>query len=59
MIIYEDNRLYYNRASLKIEINCLLNNCFLNLGIMCFGQLNRIIMGHNPDHFVANLSLLY
>ena len=47
------------KASLKLVINFLLDNCFLNFGSLSFRQIIEIPMGSDPAPFMANLFLYY
>jgi len=47
----------FNKTSLKLAINYLLDNCFFTMGTMCFRQLIGIPMGSDPAPFMANLFL--
>ena len=44
----EKYRLSFNKTSLKLTINYVLDNCYLTLGSMRFRQLIEIPMGSDP-----------
>ena len=47
----------YDKVSLKLVINFLFDNCFLNLVICHFNKIVGINMGSDPVHFMSNLVL--
>ena len=55
----EKYKLYFNKITLKLAINYLLDNCYFTLGSMCFCQLIGIPMGSDPAPFMANLFLYH
>ena len=52
-------KLSFDKTSLKLAINYLLDSCYFTLGGMCFGQLIGIPMGSDPFPFMVNLFLYY
>ena len=52
-------KITFDQASLKLAINFLLDNCFLNFGNLYFQQITRILMDCDPATFRAYLSLYY
>ena len=56
-LIVKKYRLPIHKASLKLEINDLLDNSYFNLGRMSFRQLIGVSMGSDPAGFMANLFL--
>ena len=50
----------FDKASLKLFINFLLDNCFIfNFGNLYFGQITGIPMGCDPATFMEYLFLYY
>ena len=49
----------FDKPSLKLAINYLLDNCYFNLGNMSFRQVIGIPMGSDPAPFMANLFLYF
>ena len=41
-------RLSFNKLSLKLAINYLLDNCYFTLGSTCFRQLSGTHIGSDP-----------
>ena len=61
---WTDNKLKFkitfDKASLKLTINFLLDNCFfVKFGNLSFPQITGIPMGSDPAPFMANLFLYY
>ena len=49
----------FDKASLKLAINFLLDQCYFNVGNLIFRQVIGIPMGSDPAPFMANLFLYF
>ena len=57
--IQDKFKVTFDKASLKLVINFLLDNCFFNFGNLSFQQITGIPIGSDPATFMANLLLYY
>lgn len=55
----KDHRLPFNKTTLTLAINYLLDNCYFSWGSTCLCQLIRISMESNHTPFMVNLLLYY
>jgi len=53
------NMTVFDKTSLKLAINFLLDNCFFRVGNLIFRQVIGIPMGTDPAPFMANLFLYF
>ena len=51
--------MVFDKASLKLAINFLLDKCFFDFGDFLFWQFTGIPMGSDPAPFTANIFLRY
>ena len=51
--------IVFDKASLKLAINFLLDQCFFHVGNLIFRQVIGIPMGSDPAPFMANLFLYF
>ena len=59
LIIKNTFKITFDKASLKLAINFLFDNCFLNFGNVYFRQVTGIAMVSDSASFMANLFLYY
>ena len=52
-------KVTFYKASLKLVVNFLLDNCFFNFGNLSFQQITGIPIGSDPATFMANRLLYY
>ena len=55
----QPNNITFDKISLKLAINYLLDNCYFSIGNMVFRQVIGIPMGSDPAPFMANLFLYF
>ena len=52
-------KITFDKTSLKLAINFLLDNYFFDFGNLLFRKITGFPMGSNPAHFIANMFLYY
>ena len=52
-------KITFGKATLKVAISFVLNNCFVNFGNLSFRKITGISMGSQVVPFTTNLFLYY
>ena len=55
LIVEKNNRVSFNKTSLKLATNDLIKNFCFTLDNVCFCQLIGTTIGPNPASFMGNL----